>query len=161
MQLSSIYDPGYSYFWSGNAIFDTPSSSATNAVLVSSAWVYLTVSNSFGCIVSDSVWFNIAYEQQPDTCESAGIFIPNVFIQNNDGFNDSFEIITNNLFVVDYTIFNRWGTTVFESPKNEKKWNCYFRNGKCPSGVYIYFVKYEICTDKRIRVLKCNLMLFD
>jgi gliding motility-associated-like protein len=72
-------------------------------------------------------------------CDSAGCeklpVVPNVFTPNNDGYNDVFE-----LSVLPpsckLTIYNRWGTVVFQSNNYQNNWD----GGTCTDGVYYYIV---------------------
>ncbi len=75
------------------------------------------------------------------------IFIPNILTPNNDNRNDFFEVITD-VDVVDYTISNRYGKTIFRSEK-AGKWS---GEGSSP-GTYYWRVRYRACTGE-IRALK-------
>ncbi len=61
------------------------------------------------------------------------IFVPNVFTPNNDGKNDTFEILNlpDNSSLV---ITNRWGKEVYHSNNYENNWN----GGSEVDGVYYY-----------------------
>lgn len=63
--------------------------------------------------------------------------IPNVFTPNGDGYNDLF--IPENNYLMDYsvTIFNRWGSIVFEG-NHEHFWDGTNKGQLCPDGVYYY-----------------------
>jgi gliding motility-associated-like protein len=83
----------------------------------------------------------------PDACEeseisysepcAALVFPPNVFTPNNDGINDVFFIGSLDLFPgSSVTIFDRWGTTVYESSDYKNDWD----GGDVPEGTYYYVV---------------------
>lgn len=67
---------------------------------------------------------------------------PNVFTPNNDGLNDSFYP-TVHYFIWDrFTIFNRWGSIVFDVENNFIPWQGKNNNGnECPEGTYFYQIK--------------------
>jgi len=63
------------------------------------------------------------------------IYIPNAFSPNGDAVNDVFTIPNSDC--ADFrslTIFDRWGTKVFESSGDIFHWD----GGSCPNGVYVY-----------------------
>ncbi len=160
IQLSSNSLSGWNYTWTGNAQFDAPYSNITTATLDSTAWIYLTIMNSSGCIITDSILL-IVFEELNDSCEFATIFIPNAFTPNEDGINDMYEIKSNHITVKNYRIFNRWGESIFESSENEKKWDGKFKSKRCPSGIYVYIVDYEDCNSKKRQLRKGFLTLLD
>ena len=78
------------------------------------------------------------------TVSSVRPFIPNVFSPNDDGINDTFEIIADG--PVELRVYNRWGRPVYESKDYRDTWN----GGDLAAGVYFYEV---IFNDKKTR---CN-----
>jgi gliding motility-associated-like protein len=81
-------------------------------------------------------------------CEDFNPVFPTVITPNFDGKND--------LFVIDYlekvypecqvTIFNRWGSVVFESVGYQEPWDGSFNGEPLPMGTYFY--KVELNDDK-------------
>ena len=70
--------------------------------------------------------------------------LPNVFTPNGDGVNDCFQITPtgglNDCATI--TIFNRWGTTVFEGDTEHRCWNGKTPGGNdCDDGIYYFTVK--------------------
>jgi len=84
----------------------------------------LSISDSLGCTRNYDL--NIGFKE---------IFIPNVFTPNNDGANDTFEILN---LPVDSTpklvISNRWGKEVYQSSNYQNNWN----GGPEVDGIYYY-----------------------
>ena len=81
-------------------------------------------------------------------CDGFTPEFPTVITPNLDGKND--------IFVIDYldqlypecrvTVFNRWGSVVYESVGYEDPWNGTFKGEELPMGTYFY--KIELNDDK-------------
>jgi len=68
---------------------------------------------------------------------AADVFPPNVFTPNNDGLNDFFKVGSLDLFSgSSITVFDRWGTVVFESDDYKNNWD----GGDSPEGTYYYVI---------------------
>ena len=69
---------------------------------------------------------NPEYNDEPNPCEDASLFIPNTFTPNGDGKNEAFKpIIVAPAECWDFwefKIYNRWGTVVFESNYPGQQW---------------------------------------
>ena len=125
-----ILDPGYfeEYLWQD--------SSTDRIYKVTQAGKYhLIVKNAFGCQHSESV--NIL-----EQCPTA-IFIPNSFTPNNDGLNDYFHIVGENITDFKLIIYNRWGQKVFESNSLDYEWDGTSNHLKCAVGVYYFYVSAQ------------------
>lgn len=71
-----------------------------------------------------------------------GLIIPNTFTPNGDGINDVFTILTSNSITVKLvSIYNRWGTKVYETPEVTQYWTGMRENVLLPLGVYYYVVE--------------------
>ena len=118
-----------SYWWSDNSVGDT--------MMVSTIGDYwLMVTDSIGCVYSDTVAFNIS------KCECF-LWVPNSFTPNNDGLNDVFQpSYYCDLASFDLKILNRWGQPIFSSENAMESWNGKDRNASVQSGVYFYTVTY-------------------
>ncbi|MRG45207.1 T9SS type B sorting domain-containing protein [Chitinophaga sp. SYP-B3965] len=70
------------------------------------------------------------------------VVAPNAFSPNNDGVNDRFRIRAYGLSKLDYfTVFNRWGTPVFNTTNPEVWWDGQLNNALQPAGTYMWIVK--------------------
>lgn len=95
-------------------------------------------------------WVNVwdGYCYNSDTiviahdCE-AKIFVPNAFTPNNDGLNDEFHIVSENIHRYRIRIFSRWGDLVFESNDIDEGWEGSNDKGIVPQGSYIYIIDYR------------------
>ena len=63
---------------------------------------------------------------------------PNVFSPNNDNVNDKFLIKSNNIDKFHISIYNRWGSLVYESNNQEEGWDGTFMQQPCSEAVYYY-----------------------
>ena len=69
--------------------------------------------------------------------DCASFYVPNSFSPNNDGNNDVFKAIGNDVSQFELRIFNRWGELVFESKNIDKGWDGTYLNLPLPTGVYV------------------------
>ena len=68
--------------------------------------------------------------------------VPNAFTPNQDGKNDCFGIQRwGNATVKQFSVYNRWGTLVFQSTDVSKCWDGTWRGTPQPAGGYIYIIK--------------------
>ena len=96
-------------------------------------YYYVTVTIN-GCSSSDSVWVqNGCYAN-----------IPNVFTPNGDGINDyffPFQYMAAGLVTVNMTIYNRWGTVVYQTTSTTGNgWDGKYNNVPQPEGVFVYII---------------------
>lgn len=98
--------------------------------------VVMSFTNQHGC---DSI-HTVITEIEPR------IYIPNAFSPNDDGINDVFRVFANDLRDLEYSIYNRWGSRVFETHHINRGWDGTFNGRNASEGVYviegvIYFSK--------------------
>lgn len=118
------------YYWNfgdgGSSILEHPSYTyTTNGEFI----VILTASNQYCEDIFEST-FNF------DTPN--GVFIPNVFTPNNDDVNDVFEIIGENIKVIECHIFNRWGEKLYSWDNLAGFWDGKYKNTFVADGTYFY-----------------------
>jgi gliding motility-associated-like protein len=88
--------------------------------------------------------------------------IPNVFTPNGDGSNDVFRLIGSSLKEIKITIYDRWGTIVYDltSETGNFAWDGKSMTGKdCADGTYFYILKAEGADGKEFEA-KGNVSLF-
>ncbi len=130
--------PPYSYSWTPAYDIISYGETATISVnnLADQAYYYCTVTNSEGCEATDSVLVIIIH------CDAHSI-IPNVFTPDGDQLNDTYHI--DNLCPgsrFHFTIYNRWGTIIYESNDVRFHWDGKTTGGSDASdGTYYY-----VCT---------------
>lgn len=94
---------------------------------------FVIVTDENGC--SDTTSMVVKVKEDVNT-----IYIPNAFSPNNDGLNDEFKVIGNDIKDVDMIIYARSGDKIFESKNMNVGWNGYY-NGKLMSPlVYVYTI---------------------
>lgn len=72
------------------------------------------------------------------------ILIPNAFTPNGDGKNDVFKLINvKGAQLIEFKIFNRWGTVMFNTVDAEEGWDGRYRNQEQPIGVYGYGIRIK------------------
>lgn len=64
--------------------------------------------------------------------------VPNAFTPNSDGVNDFVRVRGFGITQMNWKIFNRWGTLVFQSTNPNAGWNGYYRGTLQPQEVYVY-----------------------
>lgn len=73
--------------------------------------------------------------------DSDGIWVPSVFSPNEDGINDRFGMYSEKWALVKMTIFNRWGTAIYQG----MEWDGNVNDSPVPTGNYVYKIE---CEDK-------------
>ncbi|MBN1926523.1 MAG: gliding motility-associated C-terminal domain-containing protein [Prolixibacteraceae bacterium] len=70
------------------------------------------------------------------------IYLPEGFSPNGDNINDILKLETRNISdTIDFKIFNRFGTMVFESQNIDKTWGGVYNGELQPEGTYYYVVR--------------------
>lgn len=73
--------------------------------------------------------------------------MPNAFTPNSDGTNDLFTFVTNNkpenIEVVEFKVFNRWGQLVYDN-ESPLGWNGIYNGKDQPSDVYVYYIQVVV-----------------
>jgi gliding motility-associated-like protein len=78
-----------------------------------------------------------------DECSYDGIYIPNSFTPTNDGINDIFKPVGQNLKEIDMYIFNRWGELIYEMHRLDEGWDGTYKGTPCQQEVYVWLLKYK------------------
>jgi len=91
----------------------------------------LNATSVYGCSNVDYVKVNVV----------EGIYVPSAFTPNNDGKNDHWHIpFLEPEFGATVTVFNRYGTIVYEASLATVDWDGTVKGVMQPSGVYIYSI---------------------
>ncbi|MFN0013982.1 MAG: T9SS type B sorting domain-containing protein [Saprospiraceae bacterium] len=108
----------------------------TNDTLGAFVRYILTVTSKDGCVQIVEKTFSLIFPK---------IGFPNAFTPDNDGNNDTFEMILfeGNAYVERMEIYNRWGGLVFESNDTNASWDGTFKGERVPSDVYVYKVVWR------------------
>ena len=103
----------------------------------------VTVTDDIGCTATATV---IIYVILP--CPD--VFVPNTFSPNADGLNDFQCVIGGCIATLDFTIFDRWGETIFHSIDQKECWDGTFRGKPVQSGVYAYKLRATLDNGEKI-----------
>ncbi|MEM7041053.1 MAG: T9SS type B sorting domain-containing protein, partial [Bacteroidota bacterium] len=74
------------------------------------------VANEFGCTAESRVQILTEY------C-NRGLYVPTAFTPNGDGNNDYFFPVENEVAVIDFKVFDRWGMLIYESTTAQPGWD--------------------------------------
>lgn len=109
----------------------------------------ITVTNTNGCTATDQLIVNVL------TITTVGcINTRNAFTPNGDGINDLWYVYDNYgcLTNVTVTVFNRYGSKVFESSDYHNTWDGHYSGKQLPDGTYYAILEYKLVTGKKITV---------
>lgn len=135
--ISLVATPGFkSYLW--NVGLNTPT------ITISQPGLYwLEVLDNNNCKGRDSV-----VVLSKDCIK--GFYIPTGFTPNNDGKNDYFmPLIFGNVKSYNFTIYNRYGQTVFHSTELKKGWDGKFGSLPQDSNVFIWVCRFQLEGEKQ------------
>lgn len=144
LQTYSVNDGPNQYYWNveGGTIVE---GGYENSIVVN--WLnvpynlYLItvyVISDAGCYGDTAtLWVDI------DECSYDGVYVPNSFTPNNDGVNDTFKVVGENLETLEFYIFNRWGELIYESHHIGQEWDGTYKGKDCQLDVYVWMVKYK------------------
>lgn len=119
------------YLWNTNA--------TTRSISISQPGLYsLQVIDQNNCKGKDSIVINLK------DC-MLGLFVPSAFSPNNDGKNDLFRpLLFGPVRQYRFTIFNRWGQTLFQSTEINKGWDGNYAGVKQDTNVFIWVCSYQL-----------------
>lgn len=81
------------------------------------------------------------------------VYVPNAFTPNGDGNNDVFRVIPfENYQLKRLTIYNRWGSIIFNTSTPGNGWDGTFNYIPQPMGAYIYYL--ELNSSKGEKIIK-------
>jgi gliding motility-associated-like protein len=93
-----------------------------------------------GCIANSRITVEI------NPCEDFAV--PNIFTPNGDGTNDLLAISIKAVDAYSLSIFDRWGTLIFNTNTTTDYWDGKTKNGSnAPDGVYYYIIKATCGND--------------
>lgn len=125
---------------SGNTYSWTPSSSLSCDTCASpiasptvSTWYHVTITDSLGCSITDSVLISVK--------EKCGdIYVPTAFSPNGDGWNDVLQVMGNCIQQMTFDIYDRWGNKVFESTDPKIGWDGTYKGQPMNTGTYVFIL---------------------
>lgn len=113
-------------------------STAANITVLDGGLYWLDATDINGCIGRDSI--NVVDSMCP-----VYFYIPSAFTPNGDGLNDIFRpTFAGSLSGYHLSIYNRWGSIVFDSKNPSDGWNGTSKGYDQPIGVYIWICSYSL-----------------
>jgi gliding motility-associated-like protein len=76
--------------------------------------------------------------------------VPNAFSPNGDGINDQIFVRGYGIAKMKWTIYNRWGTMVFQSTDKNTGWDGTYKGRKQPLDVYHYIVEVQMTDGTKV-----------
>lgn len=139
------------WLYSDDSNADLNFNTVKNYTLSGSYSTTLVALANFGC--NDSLVYRLRLE------DSSGIRLPNIFTPNDDGANDVYKPIAKGMKELNFKIFNRYGTIIFEGDKRNSFWDGYTTSGlPCSAGVY-FCICNAVGFDGKTYELKANVTL--
>lgn len=111
----------------------------------------VTITNQFGC--SSLKTFTVV-----GACATR-IFAPDAFSPNGDSVNDVFTVFLTQGTLLEFTVYNRWGTPIFSTDQSDAGWDGTFKNDPCAVGHYVYSVRYKNLLNNTIAEKRGTLLL--
>lgn len=125
---------GYSYLWEFGDGFTSTEVNPNHTFRKAGTYqISLTASSQNNCI-STYISSNLVIQDQ------FTLLVPNTFSPNGDGINDVFSVNIPNLKQYKLQIFNRYGSTVFNTSDIFYNWDGTYKNTPVPMGVYYYVI---------------------
>jgi gliding motility-associated-like protein len=102
----------------------------------------LTATNAAGCTASDDITVTVI-----PYC----IKVKNAFSPNGDGVNDKWQIYDQYdcLSNITLTVFNRYGSKVFQSRDYRNNWDGTYNGKPCPDGTYYGVIEFKLISGKK------------
>lgn len=94
-----------------------------------------SVADDAGCGASDSIWVVPLFP----------FWIPNTFTPNNDQINDGFGVVSRTkLDKFEFRVFDRWGSLVFFTNDQNKRWDGSFNGYFVPQDAYVWELQFKL-----------------
>jgi gliding motility-associated-like protein len=139
------------YSWDFGDGSNSISISPTHAFPAGAAGVYtviLTATDNNGCQDQDTARITVE--------EELVYYVPNTFTPDGDEFNQLFQpVFTSGFDPYDFnfTVFNRWGETIFESKDASVGWDGSYMGMMAQEGQYSWRIEFKTNkTDERVLV---------
>jgi gliding motility-associated-like protein len=137
---------GSVYSWSPAFPLNDPNIPNPIASLDSTTTFIVEVTDSNGCMASDTLTVNVAVSIR------SAFAVPNAFTPNNDGHNDCFGIRQwgEGITLEELEVFNRWGEMVFSTQNPSDCWDGRSHGLPQPAGGYAYVIRaHTACGEVR------------
>lgn len=98
--------------------------------------ITLTIQDEGGCTA----------QHQETVCIKAAhrLYAPNAFTPNRDGINDYFQFKGVNIENLNWQIYDRYGTFLYQGNGMDDQWDGTYSNQQMPGGVYVFTAEYDV-----------------
>ncbi len=110
----------------------------------------LTATDQSGCEAQAEVLVSVI--------QLRSVFVPNIFTPNNDGNNDELLVIGSDIAQLNFSIFDRWGSKVFQTNDPNTGWDGTYNGNNAQTGVYAYTLQVTF-NDGKEQFFKGNVTL--
>lgn len=110
----------------------------------------LIATDANGCSAVDSVWVIL---------EGSEILLPSAFSPNNDGSNDLFRTLNNNIETYQIEVYNRWGELVFAAENPKDAWDGSYKGEPQELGVYVWQARFRLRGSNQTQLASGNVTL--
>ena len=135
-----------SILWTPAAEFNpsnTLNTTVTPVATSGSVTYQISVTNTDGCTATDNLVVNV---------NNQCIDVRNAFSPNGDGVNDNWQVYDGRscLSKVSVTVFNRYGSKVFENSDYYNGWTGIYQGKAIPDGTYYAVIEFTLVSGKKI-----------
>ena len=149
IQLNSNASSSNTFVWSPPDDLSCINCANPSWTVSGDAVFYVTVTNTFGCSIMDSIVITSL-----DVCTPDLIFVPNAFSPDLDGNNDVLYVRSGIIVEIEtFQIYSRWGQLLFETNDILEGWDGTFQGKPVPPDVFGYYVIFR-CPSTQEQVLK-------
>jgi gliding motility-associated-like protein len=147
IQIGMATIAGYTYQWQpaiglSNANISNP---VANPNITTTYYLTFNYQGYYETVDSITITVNNCEDTIKDD-----IFIPQVFSPNGDLNNDVFYVRSHTIAEMTFCIYNRWGEKVFESKDIYKGWDGTYKNEKCNTGVFVYYLEATLVDGRKV-----------
>ncbi|HIP37257.1 MAG TPA: T9SS type B sorting domain-containing protein [Crocinitomix sp.] len=143
----------YQYSWLPPNLVNNPSVQTTTAT-INQDQSFIVIVTKGACSVPTTV----SVTSLEFICGDVYIYVPNAFTPNQDNNNDVVYVRGENIEIMQFMIFDRWGELVFESNDQNIGWDGTFKGEPLDPDVYVYHLKVT-CVGGLENLIKGNITL--
>ena len=142
-QLVGTVTGASTYLWTSNPVDANFNANILNPIVKPAVTTNytLTATNAIGCTASDNVLVTVI-----PYC----IKVKNAFSPNGDGINDIWQVYDqfDCLKNIRVSVFNRYGSKVFESSDYRNDWDGRYKGKPVPDGTYYAVIEFKLISGK-------------
>ena len=140
--LTSTFTTGSSILWSPDIDLSCTDCAEPEASPTETTVYLLTSVDANGCVAVDTVTVFV----NPESI----IFVPNAFTPDNSGTNDVLYVRTEQVELLYFAVYNRWGELVFETTEVTEGWDGTYDGKPMDQAVFVYYVEARLNNGERV-----------